>query len=59
MNCWGCATKVNPNRVQRIQNLLARIICNDFDYIHSRDIDLVPPLKLRQYEKDETTFCVF
>ena len=27
--------------MQRIQNLLARIICNNFDYIHSRGIDLV------------------
>ena len=37
----GCATEVNINRVQQIQNLLARIICNNFDYIHSRGIDLV------------------
>ena len=42
LSIWGCATEVNLNRVQRIQNLLARIICNNnFDCIHSRGIDLV------------------
>ena len=57
LSIWGCAT-VNLNRVQRIQNLLAGIICNNFDYIHSRGIDLARLLKLRPYEKGETTFCV-
>ena len=47
LSIWGCTTEVNPNRVQRIQNLLARIICNNFDYIHSRGIDLVRSLKLQ------------
>ena len=41
LSIWGCATEVNLNRVQRIPNLLARIICNNFDYTHSRGIDLV------------------
>ena len=27
-----CTTEVNLNRVQQIQNLFARIICNNFDY---------------------------
>ena len=40
----GCTTEVNINSVQRIKNLLARIICNNFDYIHSRDIDLLRSL---------------
>ena len=57
LSIWGCAT-VNLNRVQRIQNLLARIIFNNFNYIHSRGIDLARLLKLRPYEKGETTFCV-
>ena len=41
------ASEFNLNRVQQIQNLLARIICNSFDYIHSRGIDLVRSLKLQ------------
>ena len=30
LSIWGCTTEVNLNRVQRIQNLLARILCNNF-----------------------------
>ena len=47
LSIWGCTTEVNLNRVQRIQNLLARIICNNFYYIHSHGIDLVRSLKLQ------------
>ena len=56
---WGCTTEVNINRVQRIQNLLARIICNNFDYIHSRGIDLVRSLKLQTIrERRDYFLCV-
>ena len=47
LSIWGCTTEVKLNRVQRIQNLLARMICNNFDYIHSHGIDLVRSLKLQ------------
>ena len=47
LSIWGCTTEINLNRVQRIQNLLARIICNNFDYNHSRGIDLVRSLRLQ------------
>ena len=35
MSIWGCAKEVNFNHVPRIQNfdLLARIMCNNFEYI--------------------------
>ena len=46
LSIWGSTTGVNLSRVQRIQNLLARIIYNNFDYIHWRGIDLVQSLKL-------------
>ena len=56
---WGCTTEVNLNLVQRIQNLLARIICNNFDYIHSRGIDLVRSLKLQTIrERRDYFLCV-
>ena len=58
LSIWGCTTEVNLNRVQRIQNLLAKIICDNFDYIHSRGIDF-HHWNSRPYEKEETTFCVF
>ena len=48
--------EVNLNRVQRIQNLLPITIGNNFDYIHSRGIDIV---RSRPCEEDETTFGVF
>ena len=56
---WGCTTEVNLNRVQRIQNLLERFICNNFDYIHSRAIDLVWSLKLQTIrERRDYFLCV-
>ena len=53
LSIWGCATEVNLSRVLPVQNLLARIICNNFDYIHSRGIDLV----IR--ERRDYFLCVF
>ena len=59
LSIWGGATEVNLNRVQQIQNLLARIICNHFDYIHSRGIDLVRSLKLQTIrERRDHCLCV-
>ena len=59
LSIWGCSAEVNLNRVQRIQNLLARIICNNFDYIHSRGIDLVRSLKLQTIrERRDYFLCV-
>ena len=59
LSIWGCTTEVNLNRAQRIQNLLARIICNNFDYIHSRGIDLVRSLKLQNIQERRDYFlCV-
>ena len=52
-------TEVNLNHVQRVQNLLARIICNNSDYIHSGGIDLVRSLKLQTIrERREYFRCV-
>ena len=59
LSIWGYTTEVDLNRVQWIQNLLARIICNNFDYIHSRGIDLVRSLKLQTTrEKRDYFLCV-
>ena len=59
LSIWGCTTEVSLNRVQRIQNLLARIISNNFDYIHSRGIDLVRSLKLQTIrERRDYFLCV-
>jgi len=42
---WGHTTMINLNKIQRLQNLAARIILNDFDYINTRGINLVKQLK--------------
>ena len=59
LSIWGCTTEVNLNRVQRIQNLLARIICNNFEYIPLRGIDLYRSLKLQTIrERRDYFLCV-
>ena len=47
LSIWGCTTEDNLDRVQRIQNFCARIICKNFDYINTRGIDLVDSLKIQ------------
>ena len=48
---WGCTAEVNLIRIQRIQNLLARIICNNFDYINFRGIEMTQ----RQFPVESVT----
>ena len=42
---WGHTSAENLSKIQRLQNKAARIICNNFDYINTRGIDLVKQLK--------------
>ena len=59
LSIWGGTTEVYLNHVQQIQNFLARIICNNFDYIHSRGIDLVRSLKVQTIrERRDHSLCV-
>ena len=51
LSVWGCTTEVNLDRLLRIQNLLARIIYNNFDYIHSCGFDLIRSLKLSDHTR--------
>ena len=44
LSVWGCTTDGILDRVQRIQNFCARIICKKYDYINTRGIDLVESL---------------
>ena len=46
LTIWGCTTEANLDRIQRIQNLLARIMCNNFDYINFCGIEMVQTLRL-------------
>jgi hypothetical protein len=38
---WGTTNDLNLSKLQRLQNFVARIIQNNFDYINVRGIDLV------------------
>ena len=59
LSIWGCTTEGNLDRVQRIQNFCARIICNNYDYINTRGIDLVKSLKLQAIrERRDYFLCV-
>ena len=42
---WGHTTAENIGKIQRLQNLAARIILNNFDYVNYRGLDLVKQLK--------------
>ena len=48
LSIWGCTTEGNLDRVQRIQNLCARIVCKNHDYINTRGIDIVDSLKIQE-----------
>ena len=59
IRCCLCYQWCHEDCVKRIQNLLARIICDNFDYIHSRGIDLVKSLKLQTTRQRRDYFlCV-
>ena len=47
ISIWGCTTETNLNKIQRIQNLAARIITGNFDYINTRGIDIVESLNIQ------------
>ena len=59
LSIWGCTTEAKLDRIQRIQNLLARIMCNNFDYINFRGIEMVRPLRLQTIrERRDYFLCI-
>ena len=56
LSIWECTSEGNLDRVQRIQNFCARIICNNYDYINTRGIDLVKSLKLQTIREHRDYF---
>jgi len=48
---WGYTSLQNINRVQRIINLCARIIYNNYDFINTRGADLVKELGWSNFEE--------
>ena len=59
LTIWGCTTDTNFGKIQRIQSLAARIITGNFDYIHSRGVDIVRSLHLQTVKDRRDYFlCV-
>ena len=59
LSIWGCTTEANLDRIQRIQNLLTRIMCNNFDYINFRGIEMVQTLRLQTIrERRDYFLCI-
>jgi hypothetical protein len=56
---WGCTTKQNIDKIQRIQNQAVRIITGNFDFIHSRGINIVRSLRLMTIQERRDYFmCI-
>ena len=54
LSTWGCTTEANLDRIQRIQNLLARIMCNNF-----RGIEMIRTLRLQTIREGRDYFlCI-
>ena len=59
LTIWGCTTDTNLGKIQWIQSVAARIITGNFDYIHSRGVDIVRPLHLQTVkERWDYFLCV-
>ena len=59
LSIWGCTTESDLDRIQRIQNVLARIVCNNLDYINFRGIEMVWTLRLQTICKRRDYFlCI-
>ena len=62
LSIWECTIEGNLDRVQRIQNFCARIICKNYDYINTRWINLADSLKIqtiRQRREDFLSVLMF
>ena len=60
ISLWGCTSKKNIRKVQRIQNRAARIILNKHDRISVRGIDLIKELGIMNIEERRDYFlCKF
>ena len=51
ISVWGQTSQYNILKIQRLQNYAARIVTNNFDYIHCRGINIVNDLKWMNVKK--------
>ena len=58
ISVWGCTTQSNIDKIQRMQNRVARIITGCYDFINTRGLDLVDELNLQNItEKGNYFLC--
>ena len=59
LSIWSCTTEAKLDRKRRIQNLLARIVCDNFDYINLRGIEMVQTLRVQTiHERRDYFLCI-
>ena len=58
ISIWGYTTAHNINNVQRLQNRAARILTGNYDYVNTRDIDLVKTLGLMNVSQRRDYFII-
>ena len=56
ISVWGCTTQSNINKIQRMQNRVARIITGCYDFINTRGLDLVNELNLQNITERRNYF---
>ena len=50
LTIWGYSSAQNKNTMQRLQNMAARIVTNNFDFENTRGLDLVKQLRWTEFE---------
>ena len=56
ISVWGCTTQSNIDKIQRMQNRVARIITGCYDFINTRGLDLVNELNLQNIRERRNYF---
>mgnify|MGYP002051434539 FL=1 len=58
ISVWGQTSNYNIQKIQRLQNYAARIICNEFDYVNCRGKDLIKSLNLMNVKQRIDYFTI-
>ena len=53
---WGYTNDANLERIQHLQNRMARVILNNFDFVNTRGIDLVSELGIMNVKQRRDYF---
>jgi hypothetical protein len=48
---WGLSSEQNADRIQKLHNLLARTITQNYDFVHTRGINIVESLKWQTFKQ--------